>query len=185
MAHFIRPMAPDLVLCGKESQDTRNGQMGAFLAHRLGWAFVSAITHLGINEKNDSTTVQRNAGRGQREIIECTVPGVFSVGHASVQPHLPTFDDKQRAQSLPIEKLYLSEDVGPGKVISDGVYPPRPRPKQVPEINAGLDAYNRIDLMLKGTRMEKKGVMLEGSPESQVEGIISFLKEHGFLNQSV
>jgi len=181
LAHFIRPMAPDLVLCGKESQDTRNGQMGAFLAHRLGWAFVSGITSLNINGGNDSMTVQRNAGRGTREIIECALPAVFSVNHAWIQPHLPTFDDKKRAQSLPIKKLYISEDVEPGKVISEGVFPPRPRPKQVPEIDAGLEAYDRIDLMLKGTRMEKKGVMLEGNPESQVEGIISFLKERGFL----
>jgi predicted deacylase len=29
--------------------------------------------------------------------------------------------------------------------------------------------------------MEKKGSLLTGSLESQVEGIVSFLKEHGFL----
>ncbi|MBC8456584.1 MAG: hypothetical protein H8D67_01140 [Deltaproteobacteria bacterium] len=35
--------------------------------------------------------------------------------------------------------------------------------------------------LLTGSRVEKKGEMLRGSPESQVEGIISFLDRHGFL----
>jgi len=44
-----------------------------------------------------------------------------------------------------------------------------------------LDAFPRNGQSLTGSRVEKKGEMLRGSPESQVEGIISFLDGHGFL----
>ncbi|MFH1487990.1 MAG: hypothetical protein ABII06_03720 [Pseudomonadota bacterium] len=60
-------------------------------------------------------------------------------------------------------------------------FPPRPRPKEVPAPDSGLDAFERIDRLLTGSRIEKKGVILTGTPESQAEGMLSFLKEQGFL----
>ena len=42
-------------------------------------------------------------------------------------------------------------------------------------------AYDRIMQLLTGSKVEKKGEILTGSPESQVEGIIAFLKTNGFL----
>ncbi|MBL7225811.1 MAG: hypothetical protein ISS59_06720 [Desulfobacteraceae bacterium] len=44
-----------------------------------------------------------------------------------------------------------------------------------------IGSYDRIQQLLTGSQVEKKGEMLRGSPESQVEGIISFLDRHGFL----
>jgi electron transfer flavoprotein beta subunit len=181
LGEAIKTTKADLVLCGKESLDTQNGQIGAFLAHRLGLPFVSAITSLEINREQGSATVQRSAGRGVREIIECATPAVFSVDMGSIAPRLPTYQDKEAAQSLAIQRLTVGEDPAAHKVLSEGVSPPRPRPKQVPPINTDLEAYDRVQQLLMGSRVEKKGLMLTGSPESQVDGIISFLKEHGFL----
>jgi hypothetical protein len=44
-----------------------------------------------------------------------------------------------------------------------------------------LGAAERIRQLLAGSRVEKKGRMLTGDMESQVEGILAFLKEHDFM----
>ena len=44
-----------------------------------------------------------------------------------------------------------------------------------------MSAFDRINQLLAGGNIEKKGTMLTGDPESQVEGIISYLIENGFL----
>ena len=42
-------------------------------------------------------------------------------------------------------------------------------------------AYYRIMQLLTGSTVEKKGEILTGNPESQVEGIVAFLETNGFL----
>ena len=184
LAEAIKTMKADLVLCGKESLDTQNGQIGAFLGHRLGVPFVSAITSLEIDREKGSATVRRSAGRGVREIIECETPAVFSVDVGRIEPRLPTYEEKQAAKSHRIQKLGFAEDPAAVGVVSEGISPPRPRPKQVPPVNTDLEAYDRILQLLAGSRVEKKGEMLTGSPEEQVDGIVSFLEEHGFVEKA-
>ncbi|MCP4750411.1 MAG: hypothetical protein GY866_05935, partial [Proteobacteria bacterium] len=48
LAKAVEEIGADLVLCGKESLDRRNGQVGAFLAHFLGTPFVSSILELTV-----------------------------------------------------------------------------------------------------------------------------------------
>ena len=179
LARAVTDLKPDLVLCGKESLDTRNGQVGALLAHYLEMPFVSAITELAIDQ--GKATVQRSAGRRVREIVECPMPAVFTVHSGACEPTLPTYEDKKRAQSLPIRESIIEKEIPPPKVHSEGIFPPRPRPKQVSPVHSNLEAYDRIQQLLTGSRVEKKGEILMGSSESQVEGILSYLVEHGFL----
>ena len=51
----------------------------------------------------------------------------------------------------------------------------------MPPPDSGLHAYERIAQLLAGSTVEKKGTVLSGTPESQVEGILTFLKANGFL----
>jgi electron transfer flavoprotein beta subunit len=181
LARTIKSMEADLILCGKESMDNQSGQVGAFIAHHLGMPFVSAITDLTILKDKRSAKARRSAGRGVREIVECSLPAVFSVDLGSHEPRFPTYPDKKQAQSLPIQKLNYREEVTPPKIVSTRVFPPRPRPKRLPTTNSRLEAYDRIQQLLSGSRVEKKGVVLRGDPESQVKGITSYLQEHDLL----
>lgn len=181
LARAIKDMEANLILCGKESLDNQSGQIGALMAHHLRMPFVSAITDLTILKNRRSANARRSAGRGVREIIECPLPAVFSVDLGLKEPRLPTYPDKKRAQSLPIQRLSYGEEMAPPKIVSTRIFPPRPRPKKIPAPDSRLEAYDRIQQLLSGSRVEKKGVMLRGNPEQQVEGIISFLQEHGFL----
>ncbi len=181
LAWAIEAVEADLVLCGDASLDKRNGQVGAFIAYHLGRPFVSALTDITSLIETHSVEVQRSAGRGVREKVQCALPAVFSVGMGDHEPRVPTYEDKKRAGSLPIQKLSVRGDTSVHKVISKRVFPPRPRPKKISAPDSRLDAYERIQQLLAGSRVEKKSMILSGSPESQAEGILSFMIEQGFL----
>ena len=181
LARAIKGIGAELVLCGKESIDSRNGQVGAFVAHHLAVPFVSCIRDISISSDKGSLEVQRRAGRGIREVIECPLPAVFSVDAGAIEPPFPTYEEKKQSQSLPVQRIIFDKDTVFPKSICTKTFPPRPRPKKAFAPDSRLDAYDRIEQLLTGSRVEKKGEMLRGSPESQVEGIISFLGGHGFL----
>ena len=180
MARAVRELQGNLVLCGKESLDKSSGQVGALLAHRLDRPFVSAINDLSMDATGGTLQVQRSAGRGVREIIECRLPAVLSVDLGS-DLRLPKFAQRQWAEAYIPRQLDYGADVDDPKIVCIRRFQPRPRPKMVSAPDSRLHAYDRIMQLLTGSTVEKKGEILAGSPESQIEGIISFLKTYGFL----
>ncbi len=185
MARAVKELGGDLVLCGKASLDKGSGQVGALLAHRLDLPFVSAITDLTItdlsmNKSGGTLQVQRSAGRGVREIIECRLPAVFSVD-LGPDLRLPKFSGRQRVKAYAPKQLDCDAAVDAPKMVCAHRFQPRPRPKIVPAPDSRLQAYERIMQLLAGSKVEKKGEILTGSPESQVEGIIAFLRANDFL----
>ncbi len=184
LARAVKDLEGDLILCGKESIDKGNGQVGALIAHRLDLPFVSAITDLSMDDNSGVLQVQRSAGRGVREIIECQRPAVFSVD-LGTDLRLPAFDYRKKAESYPIRQLDFSADGDTPKIVCTHRFQPRPRPKLVPAPDSRQHAYDRIMQLLTGSTVEKKGEILTGSPESQVEGIIAFLRANGFLETDI
>ena len=180
MARAVTELKGDLVLCGKASLDKGNGQVGALLAHRLDLPFVSAITDLSFDETGDLLQVQRSAGRGVRETVECRLPAVCSVDMGP-DLRLPTFAKRQWAEAYTPRLLDYGADVAAPKIVCTRRFQPRPRPKLVAAPDSRQHAYERIMQLLTGSKVEKKGEILTGSPESQVEGIIDFLITNGFL----
>ena len=180
MARAVMELRGDLVLCGKESLDKASGHVGALLAHRLNLPFVSAITNLSLDSSNDSIQVQRSAGRGVREVIACQRPAVFSVD-LGPELRLPVFPRRQWAEAYAIQPLNYEDVVDAPKLVCTRRFQPRPRPKMVAAPDSRQHAYYRIMQLLTGSTVEKKGEILTGSPESQVEGIIAFLETNGFI----
>ncbi len=180
IAMAAKDLAADLVLCGKESLDRRNGQVGAFIAHNLNFPFVSAVTEISIKE-NGPLRVQRSAGRGLREKIECPFPAVLSVDLGTHAPRIPTYEAKRAARIRPVRVLRYPVEIPDAKTVSRNISQPRPRPKRVPTPDSRLTAFDRTDQLLMGSGIEKKGTILRGDTGSQVQGIVAFLKEHGFL----
>jgi electron transfer flavoprotein beta subunit len=180
LARAVKDIGADLILCGKESLDRQNGQVGAFMAHHLGLPFLSAIVDLTIEDKTKAA-VRRTADRGVREVVECPLPAVFSVEMGSYEPSLPTYQAMERARSAGIKALSYTDEVLTIKTMTTRIFSPRPRPKKTPAPDSEAEAFNRIDRLLMDSRIEKKGTILEDDPESQVNGILSFLEEHGFI----
>ena len=183
LARATNELGADLVLCGKESLDNQNGQVGAFMAHHLDMPLLSAVLDLTI-QFNDIAEVRRAAGRGVREVIECPLPAVLTVDLGSHEPRFPIYENKKRIRSMEIKRLSYPDEIPTNKTMSIRAFPPRPRPKRTPAPDSKTEAFYRIEQLLAGSRIQKKGEILEGSPESQVQGIISFLKEHGFIESN-
>ena len=181
LARTIKDLKADLVLCGKESIDTQNGQVGALVAHHLKVPFVSAITGFTPSPDNLQATARRSCGRGVREEIQCRLPAVFSVDSGGIEPRLPTYKARVKARTYAIKTIPYACNGAAPKAISKKRYPPRPRPKSTPAPASHLDAYHRIQQLLTTSRVEKKGEILTGTTMSQVEGIVSFLLDHGFV----
>ena len=180
LVRAINDLGADLILCGKESMDRQNGQVGAFLAHRLDLPFLSAVVDLTIEDQK-TAMARRTAGRGIREVIECSLPAVFSVELGAREPRLPIYEEKVRTRSMEIKKLSYPDVILTNKTSSTRIFSPRPRPKPTIAPDHKAEAFHRIQQLLTESRIEKKGTMLEGSPEYQTEGIITFLEEHGFI----
>jgi electron transfer flavoprotein beta subunit len=180
MARAVRELRGDMVLCGKVSLDKGSGQVGALLAQRLDLPFVSAITDLSLDNDSGALQVQRSAGRGVREIIECRLPAVFSVD-LGPELRLPEFAGRQWAETYAPKQLNYGSDVDAPKIVCTRRFQPRPRPKMVVAPDSREHAYKRIMQLLTGSTVEKKGEILTGSTDSQVDGIIDFLKAYGFI----
>ena len=180
MAQAVKELRGDLVLCGKESLDRASGQVGALLAQRLSLPFVSAITDLSFDDSADSIQVQRSAGRGVREVIACQRPAVFSVD-LGPELRLPEFPRRQWAEAYTIHILDYGDDVDMPRIVCNRRFQPRPRPKMISAPDSRQHAYYRIMQLLTGSTVEKKGEILTGSPEAQVDGIIAFLETNGFI----
>jgi electron transfer flavoprotein beta subunit len=183
LVRATKDIGAELVLCGKESLDKQNGQVGALMAHRLDMPFLSAVLDLTIQD-NGIVETRRATDRGVREVIECPLPAVLSVDLGSHEPRLPIYEDKKRTRSMEIKRLSYPDEVPANKTMSNRVFPPRPRPKKTPAPNSKSEAFYRIEQLLAGSRIQKKGEILEGSPDTQVQGIISFLREHGFIESN-
>jgi electron transfer flavoprotein beta subunit len=179
LAQAIRALKADLILCGKESVDKQNGQVGAFIAHHLELPFVSDI----IQVETDQVKIKilRNAGKGVREEVECSSPAVFSVSQTAISTLLPTHELKEKALISPFKILDIDIRKTERKILHKKIFPPRPRPKKVRNPDSNLPSFDRINQLLAGSSVEKKGAMLTGDTISQVNGIVSYLIGKGFL----
>ncbi len=179
LARAVKDLKADLILCGKESMDSRNGQMGAFLAHRLDLPFLFAASRLSISANVENAQIERKTGRGVREILECRIPVVVSV-ETGIELRLPRFSN--RGRSAAVQKLTYdeSEADSPGIAVKR-VFPPRPRPKAIAAPDCAREAFQRIQQLLSGSLARKTGAILKGDPPSQVEEIIAFMIEHDLL----
>ncbi|MFC1533612.1 electron transfer flavoprotein subunit beta/FixA family protein [Thermodesulfobacteriota bacterium] len=181
LGRAVRELGADLVFCGTESLDSRNGQVGALLAHHLDMPFVSCVREMVLLSIKGSVQVQRSAGRGVREVVECPLPAVLGVDPGAGSPLLPTYDEKKKCRTIPIQKFIYDISTVSARYKRIRIYPPRPRPKTVASPDSRLGAYERISRLLSGSLVEKKGEMLTGDPASQAERMISFMKTHDLL----
>ncbi len=197
LAQGIRELKADLIFCGKESVDKQNGQVGAFIAHHLNLPLVSDVMQAEtglirrrltamagqepVSTDHAKIKIIRNAGKGVREEVECSLPAVFSVSQSAMSTRFPAHELKEKALISPFKILDIDIRKTERKILHRMTFPPRPRPKRVIAPDSSKPAYERINQLLSGSNVEKRGAMLTGDAASQVEGIITYLAQKGFL----
>jgi electron transfer flavoprotein beta subunit len=186
LAKAIERLNPDLIFCGKEAIDENSGQVGAYLAELLGIPYVSCVVGLELLSYRKKARIHRALGKGDKEVVECEVPALFSVDRGLNDPRYPTLPNllralKQKIESWGLELLGLtSSDLRPMTEVVEVCYP-KPRPKKISAPDPRLNGYERTLLLLSGSRMEKAGNILEGTPGDLASEIIQFLKEKGMI----
>jgi electron transfer flavoprotein beta subunit len=108
----------DLVITGKQAQDTDSGQTGIILAEYLGLPCVSNVIAL---EVIDDTHIKvSRAGDGGTEVVEIELPAVVTVDVSINEPRLPQMRGIMMAKKKGIEQMDLSglgtsaDEVGAG-----------------------------------------------------------------------
>lgn len=193
LAGAIKSLQCELVLCGKESLDRRNGMVGAYLGHFLDFPFVSSVVQCEMMNKGRVIRAHRAIGRGDREVIECPLPAVLTVETGLNDPRYPTLIRKLWSMQQPIRQidnfdLYGNDGEIKVKTKVGDVSLPRPRPRPVSTPDSNLSAMERIKMLRgggssartkKSERSEEK--IIEGTVDKQTESFVSFLKKHQLL----
>ncbi len=99
LAAAIRRLQPpvDLVLCGRESGDWQGGQLGAFLAAELDFAYVSFVASISQEAEKNTLRMRRQSDEGW-EVIDCQLPAVATITNdEGNQPRIPKVKDNMLA----------------------------------------------------------------------------------------
>jgi len=96
----------DLVITGKQAQDTDNGQTGIILAEYLGLPCVSNV--IGVEVIDDKHLKVSRAGDAGTEIVEVELPAVITVDVSINEPRLPQMRGLMMAKKKKIEVMDLA-----------------------------------------------------------------------------
>ncbi len=96
----------DLVITGKQAQDTDNGQTGIILAEYLGLPCVSNV--IAIEVMDEKHIKVSRLGDSGTEIVEVALPAVVTVDVAINVPRLPQTRGIMMAKKMPIAVMDLA-----------------------------------------------------------------------------
>jgi len=97
----------DLILCGRQSQDTDLGATGPMLAELLGLPCVANVVKIEPGG-GGKLTVHRNGDVG-REVAEVTLPALLTANDSLNEPRLASLRGIMAAKKKPLETLTLAE----------------------------------------------------------------------------
>ena len=100
LADHLAGAAPDVVLAGKQSQDTDAGLVGGMLAAALGVPYVTNA--VGLERDGDALVVTRQGDRGQ-EVIAMTPPCLVTCSNDMNDPRIPKLRDIMQSKRKPVE----------------------------------------------------------------------------------
>ncbi len=96
----------DLIITGKQAQDTDNGQTGIILAEYLGLPCVSNV--IGIEVIDEQHIKVSRLGDGGTEIVEMELPAVVTVDVSINEPRLPATRGIMMAKKKAIDVIDLA-----------------------------------------------------------------------------
>jgi len=107
LAALAGELAPDLILCGVQSEDAANAATGIALAGLLDLAHVAVV---GMIERDGQRLrVHRELDRGAVEVLGLSMPALLTVQTGINRPRQPTLRAIKQAREEPLAELGLSE----------------------------------------------------------------------------
>jgi electron transfer flavoprotein beta subunit len=189
-AAICRLGGADLVLCGKEALDDRSGQVGLMIAERLDLPCVCGITLLELQDEGNQARVHRARERGDREVVECPLPAVFTVERGLNEPRYPPLDrlldaGERAIEDWDVDALEIASDLMVRRTRVVKLTPPKPRTKRVAAPASSLSAQDRIQMLMGGGAGKRKkkedSKLVELPPREAAERVLEFLAEKKFV----
>lgn len=122
LAAWIKTQPCNLVLCGRQAMDSDNNQLPANLATRLGFACITEVTKLTL--ENGAFTAERDI-EGAREVVTCKTPAVISCHKGLNEPRLPSLKGIMAAKKKPLEEAAAQLPAASVEVVSLTLPPAR------------------------------------------------------------
>jgi len=181
----------DLILCGATAIDSNEGLEGPYLAERLAIPHLSSIVEISLIDGNRRLKVQRVVERGDRQLLECTLPALLTVQKGSVVPRYPTLAGFLRAEKSVVTAVQ-PESVGisaAGLVkcnLTETVGYCSPKPKKTRSVSpTPLSAAERVELMVNrdASRAKEGGMVVDGRSEEMFAHLTKVLEKAGVLKR--
>ncbi len=100
----------DVILTGKQSQDTDAGLTGGMLAWKLELPFAANAVGITYDESAGALTVKRQGDSGQ-EMVQISVPGLVTCSNDMNDPRIPSLKGIMSSKRKPVKTVSL-EDLG-------------------------------------------------------------------------
>ncbi len=188
LAKQIAKIQYDIILCGRESLDESSGFLGAGIAEWLSLPLVTAVTRLDVFSDTKTARVHRRVKGGDREILECSLPAVFTVEtvlRKPVYPPLKTILRGLKKEITTVSAKSLGIDISSLEpaVVTLSVSQPKPRLKKTATIDSKLSASERMKLLMAGGVQQKGSKTVEKPPQAAAAEIIQFLINNGIITR--
>jgi electron transfer flavoprotein beta subunit len=105
LAETIRPLTPDLILCGKQSIDSDGMEVPAMLAELLGLPAATVVVALKI--ENGAAVAEKEV-EGGRETISLPLPAIIAAQKGLNDPRYPSLPNIMKAKQKPIQEVTLA-----------------------------------------------------------------------------
>ncbi len=128
LAAYLKELNPDVVFFGKQSVDYDDSAVGVMVAEMLGLPSVSVCVKLDIA---GGKAVAEREIEGGREVVETTLPAVFTAQKGLNEPRYPSLKGIMAAKSKPIEERPASPAQGKTELIVMQKPPAKPAGKIV------------------------------------------------------
>ena len=115
LAGYLKELNPDVVFFGKQSVDYDDGAVGVMVAEMLGLPSVTVCVKLEV--AGGKATAEREI-EGGREVVETTLPAVFTAQKGLNEPRYPSLKGIMAAKSKPIEERPVSPNSAKSELIT-------------------------------------------------------------------
>ena len=102
IADYATKNNPDIIFLGKQSIDFDSLQIPSYLAEFLSLPLVTIVTKIDID--GTKVTAEREI-EGGKEVVETTLPCIFSAQKGLNNPRYPKLPDIMKAKKKPIEEI--------------------------------------------------------------------------------
>ncbi|HEY92013.1 MAG TPA: electron transfer flavoprotein subunit beta/FixA family protein [Dehalococcoidia bacterium] len=190
LAKAIDTIPHDIILCGQKADDSQSGQVSAYLARMFDFALVRGVVGVELRPEEGVLVLQSKLSKGDREVIECSLPAVLAVDNGCNTPRHATIKGvlkarKQQIDRLNAEDLGLSQQetgISGSKTRAIRISPPKPKMKGLFVPDSNLSHADKLMAIMGGGIVQKKSNFLEGNPENIAGQLLRFLQEQKIVH---